>query len=266
MVNSDPTSTWVAKEYPKSFMDSIQFNDMTGDISSAPPPSDPYIEPVSVPENFDGRVKWGKKLGPVRAQASCGGCWAITSAEMLGARLAIKGCLSEPLSPQYLISCNSYCYGCTGCTGERTLQWLVEKGTVTEACVPYVSGNGKVPACPSRCQNGSALVRYRIRAGQVHTRDTVQSELYNNGPVYFRFSVYTDLMNYGSGIYTYKYGTLVSGHAVLLVGWGVENGVKYWILQNSWGPTWGEQGFFRMRRGTNECNCENAFYSGIVGC
>lgn len=45
-------------------------------------------------------------------------------------------------------------------------------------------------------------------------------------------------------------------HAVKIVGWGVYNGTKYWHVANSWGKYWGENGFFRIRRGTNECNID----------
>lgn len=59
------------------------------------------------------------------------------------------------------------------------------------------------------------------------------------------------------GIYEHKLGYYPLGlHAVKIVGWGVYNGTKYWHVANSWGKYWGENGFFRIRRGTNECNID----------
>jgi len=69
------------------------------------------------------------------------------------------------------------------------------------------------------------------------------------GPVDTAFTVYSDFYNYKSGIYKYVSGGKLGGHAVRLVGWGEENGVKYWIIANSWGSTWGENGYFRIQIG-----------------
>jgi len=89
------------------------------------------------------------------------------------------------------------------------------------------------------------------------------------GPVVVDFLATPDFMMYSKGIYvepTEEELKLVGinkgdweevNHAVLLIGWGVENGVKYWIVQNSWGNKWGENGHFRIRRGTNELSIEN---------
>jgi len=71
------------------------------------------------------------------------------------------------------------------------------------------------------------------------------------------FTVYTDFEDYVGGIYHHVTGDMAGGHAVKVVGWGVEDGEKYWVIANSWNPHWGEGGFFRIRRGTNECDIED---------
>jgi cathepsin B len=78
-----------------------------------------------------------------------------------------------------------------------------------------------------------------------------------NGPVEAAFSVYSDFENYASGIYHQTGGEMMGGHAIKIVGFGTENGVKYWKVQNSWNPYWGEGGYFRIRRGSDECGIES---------
>jgi len=84
----------------------------------------------------------------------------------------------------------------------------------------------------------------------------IQQALMAGGPMEVAFSVFSDFENYGGGIYHHVTGGMAGGHAVKLVGWGVEGGVKYWKIANSWNPYWGEDGYFRIRRGTNECGIE----------
>jgi cathepsin B len=90
---------------------------------------------------------------------------------------------------------------------------------------------------------------------------SIQNELYTNGPLEVAFEVYEDFLNYDGGIYTHQGGKLGGGHAVKLLGWGEENGIPYWIVANSWNTDWGEDGFFRILRGKDECGIE----SGVVG-
>lgn len=68
-----------------------------------------------------------------------------------------------------------------------------------------------------------------------------------NGPVETGFTVYSDFMSYRGGIYEQNSYSALGGHAVKIVGWGVEDGTDYWIVANSWGPSWGEEGFFRIK-------------------
>jgi len=57
--------------------------------------------------------------------------------------------------------------------------------------------------------------------------------------------------------------TYLGGHAVKLIGWGEENGVPYWLMVNSWNEDWGDMGFFKIRRGTNECGVDNSTTAGV---
>jgi cathepsin B len=85
----------------------------------------------------------------------------------------------------------------------------------------------------------------------------IQQAVMAGGPMEVAFIVYSDFENYASGIYHHVTGSMAGGHAVKLVGWGVEGGVKYWKIANSWNPYWGEDGYFRIRRGTNEGGIED---------
>ena len=69
-----------------------------------------------------------------------------------------------------------------------------------------------------------------------------------NGPVETHLDVFEDFMLYQSGIYEHAEGELLGGHAVKMIGWGVENGTQYWICANSWSEKWGENGFFRIKQ------------------
>jgi len=86
---------------------------------------------------------------------------------------------------------------------------------------------------------------------------SIQQAIMEGGPLEVAFTVYSDFENYASGIYQHKTGQSVGGHAVRMVGWGVENGVKYWKIANSWNPYWGEKGYFRILRGQGACGMED---------
>jgi len=80
--------------------------------------------------------------------------------------------------------------------------------------------------------------------------------LYSVGPIAIAFDVISSFQNYKSGIYKVSNcgkTTKDVNHAVLATGYGVENGVKFWNVKNSWGATWGNKGYFKIERGTNMC-------------
>lgn len=84
-----------------------------------------------------------------------------------------------------------------------------------------------------------------------------------NGPVEIAYFVYDDFSAYKGGVYKkHKDAKNPGGHSVKLLGWGVENGEPYWLCANSWGPDWGDKGFFKILRGVNECACEHEISFG----
>jgi len=119
------------------------------------------------------------------------------------------------------------------------------------------------PACPSKCDAGSnrtfASDKYTFAGGpsSASGEEGIQKAIMAGGPVETAFTVYTDFANYAGGIYSHVSGSVEGGHAVRMVGWGVDNGNKYWKVANSWNPYWGEKGYFRIKCGNNECGIEN---------
>lgn len=84
----------------------------------------------------------------------------------------------------------------------------------------------------------------------------MMQEIYQRGPIACGIAVPPGLMNYTGGIYEDKTGAKEIDHEVSVVGWGVENGTKYWLVRNSWGSYWGESGFFRVVRGVDNIAIE----------
>lgn len=121
--------------------------------------------------------------------------------------------------------------------------------------------------CPTTCTDSKRSFgtdKYSFKGGLVMTykdEASIQEAIMSGGPVEAAFTVYSDFANYVSGVYKHVTGTMEGGHAIRIVGWGQEASggkvVKYWKVANSWNKYWGEEGYFRIERGTNECNIES---------
>jgi hypothetical protein len=77
------------------------------------------------------------------------------------------------------------------------------------------------------------------------------------------FTVYEDFVTYKKGVYRHVSGSALGGHAVRMLGWGVENGTPYWLLANSWNSDWGDGGYFKILRGSDECGIEDDVVAGL---
>jgi cathepsin B len=203
---------------------------------------------TDIPDSFDSRTQWPGCVSSIRNQGQCGSCWAFGSSEALSDRYCIQKGVNVLLSPQWLVSCDKSNHGCHG--GNLFLVWayLESNGIPVDGCDPYSSGSSKADElCPYTCADGSAPKKFK--ATNVHSYQTprdIQLAILEGGPIETAFTVYQDFMSYSGGVYKHTTGSAVGGHAVKIVGWGREETTDYWIAANSWGTSWGEQGYFRI--------------------
>ncbi len=222
---------------------------------------------LNIPDSFDSRDGWGKCIHPIRNQEHCGSCWAFAATEVLSDRFCING-EDIILSPQDLLSCDFSDMGCGGGYLENSWDFMCNHGVCTENCWPYSSGQGIVEQCRDTCISSGYKKEYKCNPSSIKTFSSisrVQEDIMNNGPIEAGFEVYQDFMSYGSGVYSHHSGSLLGGHAIKVIGWGIDPiGGSYWICANSWGPTWGNLGgFFWIKRGVDECSIESNMISGL---
>ncbi|XP_057296042.1 dipeptidyl peptidase 1-like [Hydractinia symbiolongicarpus] len=234
-------------------------------------PSVPSTEAIELVSNFPTEFDWRNVNGqnfvsPIRNQGTCGSCYAFASMAMLEARVRVEsGNAKQPVfSTQNVVSCSAYSQGCEG--GMAYLisgMYAQDFGVISEESYPYIGNDTKC----DRSKGGTRT--YVSDYGYVGgfyggcNEALMIAYLVKQGPIAVSIEVYDDLFAYKGGIYhhtglRYKFNPFeINNHVVLIVGYGVENGEKFWIVKNSWGTTWGEDGFFRIRRGTDEIAIES---------
>jgi len=220
----------------------------------------------AVPKEFDARQKWPTCIHAILDQGRCGSCWAFGASEALSDRFCIKsnGSINVVLSPQSLVSCDlEGNFGCNGGVPQLAWEYMELAGLPSISCVPYISGDGKDHICTHKCQDGSTFKRYHAKPFTQKTYRSaahIQEAIFNDGPVEGAFDVFTDFMQYTSGVYVKsKDASFLGGHAIKIIGWGNDQktGLDYWIVANSWNTNWGMKGFFWIQRGVNMCGIDH---------
>lgn len=224
-----------------------------------------------LPIHFDARINWTSWIHPVRDQKNCASSWAFSTVDVAADRLAIEseGLLTNQLSPQHLVSCNTGRgqRGCRGGSTEKAWWFVKRRGIITEECYPYTASDGECldgeTTCPNANSSTAKIVLYvtppyRVRQDE----EDIKAEIYQNGPVQATFRVSSDFFMYRSGVYRHTGADLGESRlSVRIIGWGEKTNKKgkkrkYWICLNSWGTKWGEKGAFRIVRGENHLGIE----------
>lgn len=240
------------------------------------------MDKKALPKNWDWRNVGGiDYMTELQQQGDCGSCYVFATLLSLESRLRILTNNKDKtiFSKQFPLSCNFYSEGCSG--GYPTLvgKFSNEFGLIPESCFPYQQ-DSKI-SCSSVCDFSKNKRKYSVGkfgyiGGNYLSSNELEmmKEVRARGPISISMRIPSAFYIYKSGIFTEKQLkqnadsisslTLLDQsisyekveHSMTLVGWGEENGIKYWIIKNTWGPDFGENGYVRVLRGENESSVE----------
>ncbi|KAK6150002.1 hypothetical protein DH2020_017527 [Rehmannia glutinosa] len=203
-----------------------------------------YANVIAVPASMDWRMKGA--VTAVKNQGQCGTCWAFSVVATIEAINQIKTGQLLSLSEQQLVDCDDKEHGCEGGFKNNAFEFIVQNGGITtETNYPYVRFKG---ICDTM---KASEVAVQITGYEVvpANNETALLQAVANQPVSVSIdSSSLDSQFYSSGVLTGGCGTNVD-HEVAVVGYGTTtDGIKYWLVKNSWGQNWGEDGYFRIQR------------------
>jgi len=236
--------------------------------------------PTDPPTAWDWRQK--NMVSPVKNQGGCGSCWTFSTTGAIESAYAIKYGTLLNLSEQEIVDCSTACdneppYGLVcdgGCGGGWP--WLAMtdlmswKGMATEDQYPYTGGSQACQRLPSMdsapITNYTCLSGTGQQGGGVADEGVMAAFLFANGPLSIALNA-NPLFSYTGGVVQESAAEctpLQLDHAILIVGYGTYNGVPMWIVKNSWGASWGLNGYFYLYRGSNTCGVAAAVSFPIV--
>ncbi|MGC9195759.1 MAG: C1 family peptidase [Syntrophobacteraceae bacterium] len=256
---------WIAADNPITRLSPQLRLLRLGGRRSKTAPENPRQLPLAqivLPVQFDwrnapqmGGLPAGNYVTAVRDQGNCGSCWAFSATEALESQVLLK--LQVPnvdfhLSEQIVVSCTgAYEQGTDNCENGGyagdALNFLKSYGTAMEFYYPYSQNDG---ACGNAMQGWqSQAVKLddwqALDGGTVKDISDIKTAVYSYGPVLAWFKVYSDFFSYSSGVYSVTpLASYQGNHFVVIVGWDDTAGA--FIVKNSWGTSWGMNGYFEI--------------------
>jgi len=215
---------------------------------------------AALPDSVDWVAKGA--VTPVKNQAQCGSCWAFSSTGALEGAWQIATGKLVSLSEQQLVDCAKFRWGNNACGGglqPHAFNYIKQAAMCSEDEYAYTGTNSLFTPCKaSKCANPAlqkgALTAYKY----VDKSEQALMEAIMQQPVAVSLEADQDVFHlYKSGIVQGDGCGNTLDHAVLAVGYGTDAGKKYWKVKNSWTTKWGEDGYVRIIRGSDECGILN---------
>jgi len=184
---------------------------------------------------------------PVKNQAQCGSCWAFSTTGTIEGWDFIKTKKLKSLSEQQLVDCSGSTgnQGCNGGWPKWALTYLEKNGgSCDQASYPYTGRDG---TCKKTCTPVVKVATHKELNSEAQLNDGIEA-----APVSIAITASSAFQSYKTGIFNGACPGQVN-HAVLLTGYGTLSGTDYWSIKNSWGASWGDQGYIKFPRGSNKC-------------
>lgn len=198
----------------------------------------------SAPASVDWRSE--QAVTSVKDQGQCGSCWTFSATGAIEGAWAISTGQLIDLSEQEMVDCaTGISYGSRGCSGgqmQGAFKFVIANGQCSLASYPYTAKDGS-------CQKCSAVAQI-TSCSDVKPNDQISLKAaVAQQPVAVAIEADTRyFQSYSSGILTSTSCGTTLDHGVLVVGYGEENGQKYWLVKNSWGTSWGDKGYVKIAR------------------
>uniref|UniRef100_A0A4W3IR07 Cathepsin O n=1 Tax=Callorhinchus milii TaxID=7868 RepID=A0A4W3IR07_CALMI len=224
-------------------------------------PFDSEVKRLHLPTRFDWRDK--NVVTRVRNQGSCGGCWAFSVVEVIESAYAIKGKPLQTFSAQEVIDCSYKDGGCNGGSPVSALKWLNQTKTrlVTESMYPFKAKTGMCHHFPMSTF-GISIKGYQAYSFR-HKEEEMMHKLLEWGPLIAVVDA-VSWQDYLGGIIQHHCSPEESNHAVVITGYDRTGDIPYWIVRNSWGSTWGIDGFVHIKMKRNVCGIADSVAAGFV--
>jgi hypothetical protein len=267
--NATIASTGIGRSVPTSFMIVALVGVVTATYRISPRSTHRNLSSynISIPPFYDFLREYPEcDFGPLSQE--CGCCYAYGPIKAMSHRFCRALHRKVLLSSQFIVSCDLADNACVGGC-ERTVFYFMEQHGITDSsCHPWKGKTNFARDFCGSCTTNTTLKLYRaVYSSTSHFIgiDDIKKAILLEGPLSASIAVDFKFHIYRGGIYRSSLAPPIEAgnHAVEMIGWGEENGEKYWIVLNQYGSHWGENGRMRIKMGTNEGLVESFVYGAI---